>query len=113
MIPVISKLANISSASIVDDLRATAEGVSAVVRTVEIYVPLEGKVDISEELSKLESELEYQKNFLASVRRKLENENFVAHAPAKVIEGERKKESDALSRIESYESRIKELKTVK
>ena len=43
------------------------------------------------------------------MRRKLGNENFVAHAPEKVIEMERKKEADALSRIESYEAALKAL----
>ena len=43
------------------------------------------------------------------MRGKLSNEQFTAHAPAAVIENERKKEADALSKIESLEEKIKQL----
>ena len=112
MLPVVCKLANISNASIVEDFGATAEGVSQMIRTVEMYVPLTGKVNVEEEISKIEAELEYQKKFLESVRRKLSNESFVAHAPEKVVAMERKKEADSLSKIEGYESQLKALKNL-
>ncbi len=112
MLPVVCKLANISNASIVEDFGATAEGVSQMIRTVEMYVPLTGKVNVEEEIAKIEAELEYQKKFLESVRRKLSNESFVAHAPEKVVAMERKKEADSLSKIEGYESQLKTLKNL-
>ncbi|MGM9793162.1 MAG: valine--tRNA ligase [Candidatus Cryptobacteroides sp.] len=112
MLPVVCKLANISNASIVEDFGATAEGVSQMIRTVEMYVPLTGKVNVEEEIAKIEAELEYQKKFLESVRRKLSNESFVAHAPEKVVAMERKKEADSLSKIEGYESQLKALKNM-
>ena len=62
-----------------------------------------------EEIARLKKDLAYQQQFLEGVRRKLGNENFVAHAPEKVIEMEKKKEADALSRIESYEAALKAL----
>ena len=52
----------------------------------------------------------YQQKFLQGVRAKLANQNFVAHAPAAVIENERKKEADSLSKIETLEAKIKSLK---
>ena len=82
------------------------------IRTVEMYVPLTGKVDVEEEIAKIEAELEYQKKFLESVRKKLSNESFVAHAPEKVVAMERKKEADSLSKIEGYESQLKALKNL-
>lgn len=112
MLPVVCKLANISNASIVEDFGATADGVSQMIRTVEMYVPLTGKVNVEEEIAKIEAELEYQKKFLESVRRKLSNESFVAHAPEKVVAIERKKEADSLSKIEGYESQLKALKNL-
>ncbi|MDD7118909.1 MAG: valine--tRNA ligase [Bacteroidales bacterium] len=112
MLPVVCKLANISNASIVEDFGATVEGVSQMIRTVEMYVPLTGKVNVEEEIAKIEAELEYQKKFLESVRRKLSNESFVAHAPEKVVAIERKKEADSLSKIEGYESQLKALKNL-
>ena len=112
MLPVVCKLDNISNATVVEDFGATAEGVSQMIRTVEMYVPLTGKVNVEEEIAKIEAELEYQKKFLESVRRKLSNESFVAHAPEKVVAIERKKEADSLSKIEGYESQLKALKNL-
>ena len=109
LLSVVKKLANTSSIEMVADFGEQA-GVSFIVGTVEMFVPLTGLVNADEEIAKIESELEYQKKFLESVRKKLSNESFVAHAPEKVIAMERKKEADALSRIESYESQLKALK---
>ena len=60
-------------------------------------------------MDKAQKDLEYQQKFLAGVRAKLSNEKFTAHAPAQVIENERKKEADALSKIESLEAKIAQL----
>ena len=108
--PVIAKLANTSSVTCVESLAESGAGVSFLVGTVEMYVPLGGLVNVEEEIAKITSELEYQKKFLEGVRRKLSNESFTAHAPEKVVALERQKEADALSRIESYESQLKTLK---
>ena len=108
-IPVVCKMANLSSFESVESFGESA-GISFMVRTVEMFVPLTGLVDAAEEIAKLEAELKYQQDFLASVRKKLSNESFVAHAPAKVVEMERKKEADSLSKIESYENQLKALR---
>ena len=105
-IPVLQKAANVSEV-----LPGAGEGagVAFVAGTLKFFVPLEGKVDVEEEKQKIMADLEYQKKFLASVRAKLSNKSFVEHAPAAVVEVERKKEADALSRIESYENALKNL----
>ena len=66
--------------------------------------------EAKEEIAKLEAELAYQQKFLESVRRKLSNERFVANAPEAVVAVERKKESDALSKIESITASLNALK---
>ena len=78
-----------------------------------MFVVLEGKVNVAEELEKAQKELLYQQQFLDNVRKKLSNERFVANAPAAVIENERKKESDSLSKIESLQAKIKSLEESK
>ena len=103
LLPVLCKAANISE---LKSGSASGASVSFIVGTVKMSVPLEGLIDSSEEKAKLEAELEHQRKFLASVRGKLSNEKFVAHAPAAVIEVERKKESDALARIETIEASL-------
>ncbi len=108
MASAVKKLAGVSSVEKVQD--ADNQGVPFIIGTIEFFVPLSGLVNVEEELSKLEADLGYQKKFLEGVRRKLSNESFVAHAPEKVVAVERKKEADALSRIESLTSQINSLK---
>ena len=101
---VIAKMCNLSSISKVEEKAAGA--VSFLVRTTEYAVPLGNLINMEEELAKLQEELKYQKGFLASVMKKLGNENFVSKAPAKVIEMEKKKQADAESKIKSIEESI-------
>ena len=105
-LPIIEKMANVE-AKIVSELPAV-DGASYMVGTTQILVEL--AVNVAEELAKAKKDLEYQQKFLQGVRAKLSNENFTAHAPAQVIENERKKEADALSKIESLQAKIAQLK---
>lgn len=79
------------------------------VRTDEYFVPMEGRIDKKAELEKLQNDLRYTEGFLESVRKKLSNERFVGSAPAAVVENERKKEADALSKIASIKQAIEDL----
>ncbi len=106
LVPVLRKTANISS---VKSGKAVGAAVSFISGTVGFSVPLAGLIDADDERAKLTSELEHQRKFLASVRAKLSNEKFAAHAPQAVIEVERKKEADSLARIEALEASLNSL----
>jgi valyl-tRNA synthetase len=101
---VIMKLSNLSS------IRQSAEksigAVSFLVGTSEYAVPLGNKLNVEEELKKLNEELVYNRGFLKSVQAKLSNERFVANAKPEVVEAERKKQSDAESKIKSIEENM-------
>jgi valyl-tRNA synthetase len=105
---IIAKLANLSSIDVVQEKSATS--ITFMVGTTEYAVPMEGNIDVEAELKKLEEDLKYQQGFLRTVMGKLSNERFVANAPQQVVELERKKQSDAESKIKSIEERIKALK---
>ena len=107
LLPVLVKSANLSGISAGS---GSGAGAQFVVGTLKFFVPLADKVNVEEEIAKLEADLQYQRKFLAGVRAKLSNENFVAHAPAAVVENERKKEEDALSRIATFEASLAELR---
>ena len=111
MIPVVAKLSN-ASLEKAEDFKDEA-GAGFMVRTIEFFVPLKGLVNVEEEIAKIEKDLEYQHRFLDSVRKKLANEQFTAHAPAAVVENERKKEADSLSKIESLSAQLNTLKNNK
>jgi valyl-tRNA synthetase len=105
---VVSKLGNISSLDYVSEKVNGA--LSFRVNSNEYFIPISGSVDIDEEIAKLTEELKYTQGFLKSVEAKLSNEKFVSGAPEKVLEMERKKQSDALSKIATIEQGLASLK---
>jgi valyl-tRNA synthetase len=107
-LPVVVKLCNLSGINFTDRKQ---EGVASfMVKTTEFYVPLGDKLDKEAELSKIREDLNYYRGFLTSIMKKLDNERFVKNAPANVLELERKKKSDAESKIKSLEERQKGLR---
>ena len=103
----VEKLAGVASIDLAEEKPAGA--VSFLVRTQEYFIPLGDRIDREAEREKLEKELQYTEGFLASVRKKLSNERFVNSAPAAVVEMERKKEADALSKIETIRQALQAL----
>ena len=101
---VVSKLGNISR------LEYVAEKVDGAlsfrVNSNEYFIPISGNIDVAAEIAKLTEELNYINGFLKSVQVKLSNEKFVANAKAEVIENERKKEADALAKIETIKNSL-------
>ena len=79
------------------------------VKANEYFIPMAGAINVEEEIQKLTEELSYTEGFLKSVQKKLANERFVANAPEKVIAIERKKEADALSKIETLKESLSSL----
>jgi valyl-tRNA synthetase len=104
---VISKLGNIS------DLSYTSEKVDGAltfrVKSNEYFVPMQGSIDVEAEMIKLTEELNYTEGFLKSVQKKLSNERFVAGAPEQVVASEKKKEADALAKIETLKASLSSL----
>ncbi len=105
---IIEKLGNVSAISYVE--KAIEGAISFRVKANEYFIPILDKINIEEEIKKLETELHYAEGFLKSVRAKLSNEKFVNSAPAQVVENERKKESDTLAKIETLTQSLKKLK---
>ena len=105
---IIVKMANVSGVTAIEN---KGEGVSSfMVGTTEYAVPLGGLIDVEAELAKAEAELKHLEGFLNGVKKKLQNERFVNNAPAAVVELERKKQSDAESKIATLKETIASLK---
>ncbi len=100
----IIKLANLSAFSYTNE---KVEGAfSFQIKTTEFYIPLATSLNKEDEVERLTKELDYNKGFLKSVQIKLSNEKFVSNAKPEIIAVERKKESDALSKIKSIEEQL-------
>ena len=102
------KMANLDKIEVIAEKSADAS--SFMVGTDEFAVPLGDLIDVAAEIEKAEAQLKHLEGFLIGVRKKLSNENFVAHAPEKVVALERKKESDSVEKIAALKATIEELK---
>jgi len=96
------KLAKVSKISY--NIKRPKLTASAVVQGLELYLPLEGLIDIEVEKNRLQKEIERLENQLDALQKKLLNRDFVARAPKEVIEKEQQKK-------ENWESSIKKLQT--
>ncbi|MUU77979.1 valine--tRNA ligase [Winogradskyella endarachnes] len=105
---VISKLGNLDSFEYVTE--AVEGALTYRVKSNEYFIPMEGSIDVEAEIKKLTEELNYTEGFLKSVQKKLSNERFVAGAPEQVVASEKKKEADALAKIETLTASLASLK---
>ena len=104
---VIAKLGNIDK---LDYISEKIDGALTFrVKANEYFIPISGAINIKDEIKKLKEELNYIEGFLRSVQNKLSNERFVSNAPEQVIASERKKEADALAKIETLKSSLNSL----
>lgn len=104
---VVIKLANLSEYNYSKEKIDGA--LSFVIRNTEFFIPLNSNINADEERSRITKELEYNKGFLKSVQQKLANEKFVNNAKPELVALERKKESDALSKIKTLEEQLASL----
>lgn len=102
------KMANLDKIEVIAEKSADAS--SFMVGTDEFAVPLGDLIDVAAEIEKAEAQLKHLEGFLMGVRKKLSNENFVAHAPEKVVALERKKKSDSVEKIAALKATIEELR---
>lgn len=105
---IVQKMANVSPIEVVDTKAAGTS--SFMVGTSEFAVPLGSLIDVAAEIQKAEAELKHLEGFLAGVMKKLSNERFVNSAPEAVVALERKKQSDAESKIATLKETLAAMK---
>jgi len=89
---------------------APEKAMTAVVTGAEIYLPLQGLINIEEEITRLEKELDKLNKEVERVQKKLANEKFVSKAPSQVVEEERAKEKDYVEKRATIQERLEELR---
>ena len=105
---IIKKLANVDEISVVS---AKSDGAASfMVGTTELAVPVGNLIDVAAEIEKIEAELTRLEGFLKGIEKKLGNERFVSNAPEAVVALERKKQSDAQSKIATLRETLAGLK---
>ena len=101
---VITKLCNLSAIAYVQQKEEGS--VAFIADATEYAIQLGAHINVEEELQKLQADLAYQEGFLQNVMKKLGNERFVQNAKPEIVALERKKQSDAESRIATLKESI-------
>ncbi len=106
----LERFCNPSELLIDTNVPAPDKAMTAVVTGAELIMPLEGLINIEEEIKRLEKELDKWNKEVERVEKKLANEGFLAKAPAHVVEEERRKRQDYMEKREAVKARLAELK---
>ncbi len=101
----IKKLARVEEIIIDENIQKPKASASSVLKNCEIYIPLEGLIDLDVERTRLQKEISRIEGSLAGIEKKLANEKFVNNAALEVVEKERNKKSD-------WEKNLKKLKDI-
>ena len=101
------KLGNVNELARVAEKVPNAFGF--IVGTSSFFIPFSESVDVDAEKAKIQKEIEHLNGFLRGVRGKLSNARFVQNAPEQVVELERKKEADALAKLEVLNGKLEQL----
>jgi valyl-tRNA synthetase len=103
------KLQHIGSFDASKNLSKPETSASSVVEGSELYVPLEGVIDLDKERERIEKEISRLEGFLKSVEGKLNNKQFVDNAPDEVVQREHDKKSDTESSLNKLREILKEI----
>ncbi len=104
------KLAKVTTLNADVSMNKPASSIAAVVRNMEVYLPLEGIIDLDEEREKLTKQIAKLKNELKRINGKLNNSKFIANAPEQIILKEKEKYKEVKTKMDITVSLLKGLK---
>ena len=97
--------------SLVSNLQTDGEamGRTIIAGRIEVYMPLEGLIDLEAEQKRLEERIAKEEALLSQILKKLENRSFVDRAPAEVVERERARAEEVRQAVEAIRKNLAEL----
>jgi valyl-tRNA synthetase len=108
-LPYLRKLARADVVELGADVRKPKGSATAVRDALEVYIPLEGLLNIGAEIDRLNREEAKISETIDFLNRKLMNEDFLKRAPGDVVAKEREKYDDCLRKVERIREHIKRL----
>lgn len=99
----IKTLGDVDALTIASDLEKPKDAATGIAGGLEIFMPLEGLIDLEKERERISKEIERLQAFLVGLNNKLNNPQFVERAPAEVIEKEKQKQQDAREKVRKLE----------
>ncbi len=106
----IKSLAKVEELVVGENINKPKGSVSAVVKGFDLFIPLEGLIDLSVERERVEKEIKNLEGILAKINGKLSNERFVQNAPAKLVEQEKAKQTEWQNSLDKLKVVLAELK---
>jgi len=103
------KLQPMASFTVDTGLEQPAGSSSSVIEGSELYVPLKGLIDLEKERDRINKEIDRLEDFLASIKKKLDNRQFVENAPEEVVQRERDKKTDTETNLEKLNGILEDL----
>ena len=105
----LNSLARLDSVTLKEDLEKPKYSASSVISDMEIYVPLEGLIDIEVERNRLTKEMNRIEKMIDGINKKLMNQDFLKKAPEQVIAREKKKLNDFQISFDKLHANLKGL----
>lgn len=103
------KLQSINNFEVAVDLDKPETSASSVIEGTELYIPLEGLIDLEKERERIEKEIDRLEGFLKQINGKLSNKGFVNNAPDEVVQREYDKKEDTLTNLQKLNEILEEL----
>ncbi len=103
------KLAKVDIAELGEDVKKPKGSAAAVRSSLEVYVPLEGLLNIGMEIDRLNKEESKIRETIDFLNRKLQNEDFLKRAPKEVVSKEKEKYDECLRKVERVREHIRKL----
>jgi valyl-tRNA synthetase len=107
----IENLARAGTVTAAAEASKPESAVTAVVREVEIFLPLKGIIDFAEEQRRLQKELARVQKDLSDISRKLSNRDFLAKAPEAVVEKEKARSQELIETRDKLQTNLDRIET--
>ncbi len=109
----IMTLARVIEIDKIKDLSDKPSGAASFIHEqIEVFVPLEGLVDVDKELQKIAKEKEKAQKELKRIEGKLSNKNFLEKAPTEIVEKEKEKKEVLIAKLEKLEAHERMLREI-
>mgnify|MGYP000596933024 CR=1 FL=1 len=107
---ILNRLAKIKDIEVGVNIIKPSQSATAIIKNLEIFIPLKGLININDEINRLEKQIEDMNGRLNAIYNKLNNKNFVKRAPAQVVKHEKNKKVDYESQLEKLKENLNALK---
>lgn len=104
-----NRLARVESIESGMDVEKPKPAISAVVRNIELFLPLTGLLDLAQERERLQKQIDKLEKDLAVMQNKLNNQNFIQNAKPEVVDKEREKYSEVNTKLELIRQQLSDL----